>query len=117
METMADFSKREDLIGWILGNEAINTGAVAEEIARLANENSQLRDQLANSQATTKYGGVTFDEMVRLLTTIPANDLSNFSINSLNIPTEKLTEQYQQVVSAFSDSEPNLLHFYWIRLM
>lgn len=33
METMADFSSREELIGWIPGNETVNTGAVAEEIA------------------------------------------------------------------------------------
>jgi hypothetical protein len=34
-ETMSGFGRREDLIGWIPGDETINTGVVAEEIARL----------------------------------------------------------------------------------
>jgi len=34
LETMADFATRTDLIGWIRVNEAVNIGAIAEEIAR-----------------------------------------------------------------------------------
>ncbi len=36
LETMSEFSRRDDLVGWIPGSEAFDTGAVAEEIARLA---------------------------------------------------------------------------------
>ena len=47
LETMSEFSRREDLIGWIPGNEAIDVGALAEEIARLTKENASLREQVA----------------------------------------------------------------------
>ena len=33
-ETLSEISKREELIGWIPGDQAVNSGAVAEEIAR-----------------------------------------------------------------------------------
>lgn len=41
METLADFSRREDLLGWIPGDEAVNAGPQAEEIARLTKENRE----------------------------------------------------------------------------
>jgi hypothetical protein len=44
METMADFSNRTELIGWIPGNEAVNKDVV-EQIAKLSKENTELRQQ------------------------------------------------------------------------
>src|SRR5258708_5335498 len=52
-ETLAEFSRRDELIGWIPGNQAVNSGAVAEEIARLANENATLRERLSNTRGVT----------------------------------------------------------------
>jgi hypothetical protein len=46
LETIADFANRADLVGWIPGSEAVNTGALAEEIARLTKENSELRETI-----------------------------------------------------------------------
>jgi hypothetical protein len=34
LETLADFARRDELVGWIPGDQAVNTGALAEEIAR-----------------------------------------------------------------------------------
>lgn len=68
LETMADFANRPDLIGWIPGSESVNTGAVAEEIARLTKENSELRERISKeSTESTKYNGLTYDEMYALL--------------------------------------------------
>jgi hypothetical protein len=62
LETMAEFSLRTELVGWIPGDEAVNGGALAEEIARLTKENASLREQVANSGiAPSKYHGLTFD--------------------------------------------------------
>jgi len=47
LETLADFIRRDDLKGWIPGDLAVNSGAVAEEMARLAKENASLREQLS----------------------------------------------------------------------
>lgn len=41
-ETLSDFSKREDLIGWVPGNQKAINPIIAEEITRLSEENSKL---------------------------------------------------------------------------
>ncbi|WP_051007943.1 hypothetical protein [Psychroflexus torquis] len=44
-ETISEFERRKELIGWVRASEDINTGNLAEELARLAKENSDLRKQ------------------------------------------------------------------------
>lgn len=67
-ETMAEFARREDLKGWISGNEAVNTGEISEQIARLTKENSELRNKLLLADINEeKYAGLTYDEMMALL--------------------------------------------------
>jgi hypothetical protein len=110
LETMADLSRREDLTGWIPGSEAVNSGAVAEEIARLGKENAELREQLARiSQAPAPYQGLTFEQMYEFLVAEKVNIL------------ETTTEDFKDVVSAlqelagiFGDSEAGLLHMFWM---
>lgn len=113
METMAEFSRREELIGWIPGNEGINTGAVAEEIARLIKENAQLKEQMATSQSNANYIGINFHEMLGLLTSTPVEKMDGFS-DYFRFPPEAIEQRFQKLVYAFSDAEPNLLHFYWM---
>jgi len=47
METMADFSNRAELIGWIPGNEAVDINVV-EQLAKLSKENAELRKQFSS---------------------------------------------------------------------
>lgn len=47
METMAGFSQRDDLIGWVPRSEAL-TDAFTEEMSRLAKENAELRQRIAD---------------------------------------------------------------------
>ena len=105
METMSDFSKREDLMGWILGNEAINTGAVAEEIASLVKENKELREKLQTIQLnSTTYSGLTFEEMYKALDQIQLDTLDylhGWEYKS----AEKISEE-------FMASVPSLLHLF-----
>lgn len=110
LETMAEFSGREELIGWISGNEAINTGAVAGEIARLAKENATLREKVerANNLPIT-YNGLTFDEMYDILLSMsythPNND-SKFH--------KDLSETLKKVATIFGDEHPGLIHAVWL---
>jgi len=104
METMADFSRREDLKGWIPGDEAFNTGAVAEEIARLGKENAELRTELANqASASATYNGVTFEQLYRLL-----------AQTSIEINDEDVENVVGKVAEIFGDSAPGLLHMIWV---
>lgn len=68
-ETLSEFAYRKDLIGWIRGDNFVNAGVLAEEIARLTKENSELREKLMNftENTDTKYNGLTYKEMKNLL--------------------------------------------------
>lgn len=65
-ETLADFSRREDIIGWVRGDAPSNSVTLAEEVARLAKENESLRSQHI-SRETDTYLGLPFDQLVALM--------------------------------------------------
>ena len=65
-ETLNQLARREDLIGWIRANQEANVPALADEIARLSKENSQLRSQLA-SQSGVAIAGLSYSELKILL--------------------------------------------------
>ncbi|MBK7872138.1 MAG: DUF4062 domain-containing protein [Saprospiraceae bacterium] len=46
LESLNEFEKREDLIGWIKGDQAVDSGEIAEQLARLSKENAELRERL-----------------------------------------------------------------------
>jgi hypothetical protein len=68
-KTISDFSYRKELLGWIRGDNSVNTGALAEELARLAKENAELRDKLSNVQTadTALYANLSYKELEKLL--------------------------------------------------
>jgi nucleoside 2-deoxyribosyltransferase len=54
-ETLAEFSLRSDLIGWVPGNQKVDTSKMAEELARLGEENSRLlKEQQKNENLQRK---------------------------------------------------------------
>ena len=69
LQTLAEFSYRKDLIGWVKGGNTIDTGLLAEEIARLAKENAELRDKLLSTESNTNalYSGLTYPQLEDLL--------------------------------------------------
>ena len=75
-KTLSDFIYRKELIGWIRGDNNINTALLAEEIAKLTSENSDLREKLSS---TTKnnvlYCGLIFEQLKSLL------EKSKFNLN------------------------------------
>ena len=113
LETLSEFSRREELIGWIPGNQAVNTGELAEELARLAKENSELREkvsnlssQLSNNQAI--FNGLTYEEMYQSLNQV------KLDFDSYHPPIEENTREIlRQISIAFGDSEVSFLHCFW----
>lgn len=68
-ETLSDFNYRKDLVGWIKGDNAVNVGSLAEEIARLTKENSELRLSLDKfkSDSTATYATLTYPQLKNLM--------------------------------------------------
>lgn len=110
METMAELSLRDDLVGWIPGDERINAGALAEEIARLGKENAALRERLASlPQEPTMYQGLTFEGMYEFLAA------ERVDIVETAIPDfEDFAGALQELAKIFGDSEVGLIHYFWM---
>lgn len=66
-ETLAEFGYNKELVGWIRGDNAVNTAIVADELARLAKENSDLRQRLESNSNSALYIGFTFEELKQQL--------------------------------------------------
>ena len=64
MHKLPEWSEREDLVGWVRGNEAVDP-QVANEIARLSRENSDLRATVSARQEL--FNGLDFDGLLSLL--------------------------------------------------
>ncbi len=67
-ETLSDFAYRKGLVGWVRGDNNVDVGSLAEEIARLTKENYDLRDKLQNHNSNEVfYGGLTFQQLEEML--------------------------------------------------
>jgi len=87
-KTLSDFIYRKKLIGWIRGDNNINTALLAEEIAKLTNENSELREklQLLPAQNHALYFGLEYEQLARML----ENEIVEFK-NKAKTQTNLLT--------------------------
>ena len=66
-KTLSDFVYRKELVGWIKGDNRVNTAQLAEEIARLTKENSELRSQALKNNNSALYSNLTYEELKGLL--------------------------------------------------
>lgn len=68
-ETLSEFNYRKELTGWIRGDNAVNMGLLAEEIARLTKENSDLKLKLLNQSSSRSqlYNSLSYEDLKELL--------------------------------------------------
>lgn len=67
-EALSQYSKREELIGWIPGNQGVNGAELAEEIARLGKENDKLRNKVEEYEALSEGAyGMSIDKFIKIL--------------------------------------------------
>ena len=104
LKKMNEFNRRDDVIGWIPGNEAVNTASLAVEIARLSSENAELRAK-NTAQPEPLYSGLTFDQLYTLLN-VPLSNFGAFDQSSASILIRTRDD--------FGDSEPTRLHYFVI---
>lgn len=105
--TLSEFARRDELLGWIPGDQAVDTGALAEEIARLGKENASLREQLSKVAAqSVLFNGLTYEQLFGYL--------SEKKIDSTLISNPGTLDVLKQIAIAFGGSEPALLHLFWL---
>jgi Domain of unknown function (DUF4062) len=63
-QKLPEWMQRSDLVGWIRADD-VPGAEVTNELARLSNENRELRSQLSSQKG--EFNGLTFDELVQLL--------------------------------------------------
>ncbi|MGX9715074.1 DUF4062 domain-containing protein [Janthinobacterium lividum] len=80
-ESLPELSNNKNLIGWVRGDQLINTQPLVDEVKKLSNENTTLRAKLAQleKQVEKKSGGQSeFHDNVRILLakklTVPADN-------------------------------------------
>jgi len=75
LEKLSEFERRSDLVGWVPGDQAVNTSTLAEQMARLSAENAVLR---ARSSGGQLFNGLTFEQMYSLLAAIDLSEVREF---------------------------------------
>lgn len=104
LETLPEFSRRENVEGWVRASEAVDVTPLAAEVARLSKENATLREQLSTGGVLrASYNGLTVEEMYDLLA---------------STPVPRGFEQHEHWLGAcaetFGDERPALLHAFWL---
>lgn len=105
LEKMDEFSRRDDLSGWVPGTESVDTASLAAEIARLSSENANLREKLDVTKQESEYMGLTFQEVCDELA-IPL---------SKTVFSQPLFSSYlYDTALAFGNDQVTALHFLWV---
>lgn len=91
-ETLAQFSRREDLLGWVRPHQEANMPALTDEITRLSKENASLRAQLESSTINdTKINGLSFQELLLNLIYFENHSFSSSGSRCFLTPRRSLT--------------------------
>jgi Domain of unknown function (DUF4062) len=106
LERLGELNRRSDLIGWVPGDQAVSGSFLAEEIARLTSENSELRKRLITSGAgeQTTINGLSYEELRELLQR-DIVDASDFSAEE--------AAKLQEAANKLGHSSINLVTLLW----
>ncbi|MEB3121066.1 MAG: DUF4062 domain-containing protein [Snowella sp.] len=114
METLSRFNNREDLKGWIPGDQSINTGKLIEQLANLGNENAELKEKLATLKTEyLMFNGLTYEQLYQLLDSEKI-DMEKLYLQEKNDSKYKGTSQViLEITKEFGDHQPSLIHALW----
>lgn len=103
LEKLNELSRREDLRGWIPGDRQVDAGAIAEQLAALTRENTELRERVAalsDPRDRLTFSGLTFGEVTSLLRTT-------------RVPIEKVPASINDAMATLGGDVPELIHVLW----
>jgi hypothetical protein len=85
---LQEFTRRDDLIGWVKGDQQIVSASITEEMARLSKENGDLRSQL-NEKENVTYAGLSYKQLRDILLN---SELSEEDIEIINKTAEEIAK-------------------------
>jgi len=71
---LGDLSHDKSLVGWVRGDQALNTVQFATELTRLSEENARLREASTNN-ANVLYNGLPYEELARMLQVVEVKEI------------------------------------------
>lgn len=115
LESLNQFEKREELIGWIKGDQAVNSGEIAEQIARLSKENAELREKLSlQTDNKEKFNGLTYNQLYDLLLNESWFDEDSVLFDEKDKKYAASFEKFlQPILLEFQDEKIKLIHLVW----
>jgi hypothetical protein len=109
MNKLAEFALRDELVGWVPGDQVTNTGPLVEEFARLTKENSELKKELAKgSESHFSFMGLDFEQSCALLSR------EQLLLDSQKDGQEE-TSSILTTMGRFGDTFPSVLHALWVK--
>jgi Domain of unknown function (DUF4062) len=100
---ISEYNRRDDLIGWVQGNQAVNGTAIAEEMARLTKENADLRQRATSGNNTNDI--LSFAEQY--------NFLKKQKLSAADFK-EDYYDVFKRLVLVWQPmAYPTFLHFVW----
>lgn len=93
-ESLSDFATNRDLVGWVRGNQVVDTQPIFDEIKRLSAENTSLRSQITELQRRTQKSQQDEPDFKNILRLMAAEKLT---IPKKFTVTKKVDEQFDLV--------------------
>jgi hypothetical protein len=114
-KTLAEFSRRTELIGWVPGNQKIDTSNMAEELARLGKENSRLSEEnqmleknkktISFKNLSPKRRGFTQAASINgMPITLTTSEFNDGTLGEIFIDMPKEGNSFKSIVNYFASS-------------
>ncbi|MFL5381655.1 MAG: DUF4062 domain-containing protein [Longimicrobiaceae bacterium] len=107
-ETLPEYARREDLVGWRHGDSSFDFANVADQLAQLAKENAALREMVTNFRSAVPsdaFAGLSFEGMYSLL--------ADRHVQATGF-TDAEQERLRQIAQVFGDREIGLVHLFFM---
>jgi Domain of unknown function (DUF4062) len=99
-QKLPEWAEREDMVGWVRGDEAANPGTT-NELARLSAENHELRARASRSGEA--FTGLSLDDLVRFLTERQISPQELHAASSGDVRWRPQSSRIHNLLEAFKD--------------
>lgn len=110
LKSINHFERTKLMDGWVKGSGVYDYGQMADQLSKLSAENNDLRVRLAAYIESINYNGLSFDELMNLLSeSIEADLKRNLSKN------HSAMNEMVPIRNFYRQADFTLLHYLWIK--